>query len=55
MRLYLSVSLKIFSEICKFFGGGGHKQASGCVLCGFLEDVIDKIVRAVEDLQWTDS
>lgn len=43
------------SEICKFFGGGGHKQASGCVLCGFLEDVIDKIVRAVEDLQWTDS
>lgn len=42
------------SEICKYFGGGGHKQASGCVLCGFLEDVIDRIVRAVEDVKWTD-
>ena len=43
------------SEICRYFGGGGHRQASGCVICGFLEDIIDKIVRVVEDVKWTDS
>lgn len=34
-------------DICRDFGGGGHLYASGCVICGFLEDVIEKIVRAV--------
>lgn len=43
------------SNVCKYFGGGGHKQAAGCVVCGFLEDVIDKIVRVIEDIEWTDS
>ena len=32
------------AEIARSFGGGGHKNASGCMLFGFLEDVIEKIV-----------
>lgn len=42
------------AEICRHFGGGGHIQAAGCVLCGFLEDIIDKIVKTVGDFVWTD-
>lgn len=34
-------------KICMSFGGGGHRNAAGCMLCGFFEDVVDKIVRAV--------
>lgn len=34
-------------DVCKEFGGGGHVLASGCRIDGFLEDVIEKIVRAV--------
>lgn len=34
-------------NVCNQFGGGGHKFASGCMIGGFLEDVIEKIVRAV--------
>ncbi|MDR3318783.1 MAG: DHH family phosphoesterase [Clostridiales bacterium] len=30
------------------FGGGGHKQAAGCVLSGPAEEVIERIVRASE-------
>ena len=36
------------AEICGMFGGGGHKQASGCTMCGFLEDIIDKIVNVAK-------
>lgn len=32
-------------DICKQFGGGGHLVASGCMINGMLEDVIDRIVR----------
>ena len=32
-------------DVCKEFGGGGHVLASGCRIDGFLEDVIEKIVR----------
>lgn len=32
-------------SICNTFGGGGHLYASGCIINGFLEDVIEKIVR----------
>lgn len=32
-------------EICQEFGGGGHAYAAGCMISGFLEDVIEKIVR----------
>ena len=34
-------------EVCKHFGGGGHILASGCMINGLLEDVIEKIVRVV--------
>ena len=34
-------------EICQEFGGGGHPFASACMISGFLEDVIEKIVRVV--------
>ena len=32
------------------FGGGGHKLASGCVVNGHYEDVVDKVVKAVTDV-----
>lgn len=35
------------SEIAAVFGGGGHKNASGAVLTGYYEDVIDKLVFTV--------
>ena len=34
--------------VCRFFGGGGHKVAAGCTICGFYEDVIDRILRAFD-------
>lgn len=34
-------------EVCQYFGGGGHIVASGCMISGFLEDVIEKIVRVI--------
>ena len=34
-------------SIAERFGGGGHKFASGCVISGFFEDVVDKLVRFV--------
>lgn len=34
-------------DVCKEFGGGGHILAAGCRIDGFLEDVIEKIVRVV--------
>jgi phosphoesterase RecJ-like protein len=35
------------SAICKDFGGGGHKQAAGCIVSGFFEDVVEKVVRQI--------
>ncbi|MBR2875277.1 MAG: bifunctional oligoribonuclease/PAP phosphatase NrnA [Clostridia bacterium] len=32
------------SRLANYFGGGGHKQASGCVLCGDYYDVLDRIL-----------
>ena len=37
------------NEIASDFGGGGHVLASGCVVCGFYEDVKDKIIRAISN------
>lgn len=34
-------------QICEEFGGGGHLNASGCMISGFFEDVIGKIVFTV--------
>lgn len=31
------------------FGGGGHKLAAGCVVNGYYEDVVRKVVKAVSD------
>ena len=31
------------------FGGGGHVRASGCVVNGFYEDCVDKLVKSVTD------
>ncbi len=36
------------NEIAAIFGGGGHVLASGCMISGYLEDVIDKLVFAVK-------
>ena len=30
------------------FGGGGHRMASGCVVSGMYEEVVEKVVRAVD-------
>ena len=37
----------VVRNICMEFGGGGHPYAAACVISGFLEDVIEKIVRVV--------
>lgn len=42
------------SEVCAHFGGGGHVQAAGCMISGFFEDVVDKLLKAVRDIVWTD-
>lgn len=44
---FRSKSLDV-NEVAGVFGGGGHTLASGCMICGYLEDVIDKIVYAVK-------
>ncbi len=31
------------------FGGGGHKLASGCVVNGHYEDVVNKVVKSITD------
>jgi len=38
------------SKAAAVFGGGGHARASGCNIGGYYEDVIDKIVKALNDL-----
>jgi len=35
-------------SVCKSFGGGGHRVAAGCTICGFYEDIVDKLIRAFE-------
>lgn len=37
------------SRIAGVFGGGGHKNAAGCRLSGFYEDVKDKLLKACRD------
>ncbi len=38
------------NEFCSRFGGGGHKVASGCTICGSLNDVIEKIVTPLKEM-----
>ena len=35
-------------DVAKFFGGGGHPQASGCTLKGELTQVVGEVVRKVK-------
>ena len=43
------------NEIASLYGGGGHILASGAMLNGYLEDIIDKLVYNVKQrLEWTD-
>lgn len=37
------------AEAAAVFGGGGHVLASGCVVNGFYEDCIDKIIKSITD------
>lgn len=37
------------SRISMIFGGGGHKNAAGCRISGFFEDVKDRLVKACRD------
>lgn len=37
------------SDIAGFYGGGGHKNAAGCRVNGYLEDVIERIVKLALD------
>ncbi|MDE5616836.1 MAG: DHH family phosphoesterase, partial [Clostridia bacterium] len=37
------------TRIAGCFGGGGHKNASGCRISGFYEDVKDKLLKACRD------
>lgn len=37
------------SEMASIFGGGGHKNASGCRINGFYEDIIERLVKIARD------
>lgn len=37
------------SEMAVIFGGGGHKNASGCRVNGYYEDIIEKLVKIASD------
>lgn len=36
------------SEICVFFGGGGHVRAAGCTMSGSIHDVINNLTSHIE-------
>ncbi len=37
------------SDCAAVFGGGGHARAAGCRLNGFLEDIIEKLLKTARD------
>lgn len=37
------------SEIAMTFGGGGHRNASGCRVNGYYEDVVEKLIKLAND------
>lgn len=37
------------AEFCAKFGGGGHREASGCTVEGSLEEARQKLIKAVEE------
>ncbi len=36
-------------EIASLYGGGGHKNAAGCRINGYLEDIIERLVKIAND------
>ena len=38
------------SDIAREFGGGGHIRAAGCRLNGYLEDIVDKLLKVARDM-----
>lgn len=36
------------SEICKYFGGGGHVKAAGCTMHGTLHDVVNNLTLHID-------
>ena len=36
------------SDICFLLGGGGHPRAAGCFVSGTLEQVKEKVLKAIE-------
>ncbi|MBC7344468.1 MAG: bifunctional oligoribonuclease/PAP phosphatase NrnA [Clostridia bacterium] len=45
-----SKSLVDVNELAARFGGGGHPRAAGCTLKGRLDEVIETVVRAAQDM-----
>lgn len=46
----ISLRSKTYADVNKIagvYGGGGHVRASGCMLCGDVEDVIDRLAYTV--------
>ena len=46
----ISLRSKKYADVNKIagtYGGGGHVRAAGCMLCGDLEDVIDRLTYTV--------
>lgn len=37
------------SDCARVFGGGGHKNAAGCRVNGYLEDIVDKLLKIAKD------
>ena len=44
-----SVPELAINEVAGTFGGGGHRQASGCTIYGCLEYAEQKIIEVIDD------
>jgi phosphoesterase RecJ-like protein len=36
------------NQVARFFGGGGHKKASGCAIRGSLEDAVQRVIQRLK-------
>lgn len=41
------------SELCKLFGGGGHRRAAGCSLEGAAPEVMERVLARVHEMWFT--
>ena len=37
------------ARVAQFFGGGGHRLAAGCTLCGTVHDVVNMLTGDIEE------